>query len=109
MLFEVSEGSVMSLQCSVGHVYSPESLSSEQGRELERALWTATRALDDRAVLLERMAARARAGGHERTAEDSERKARDARAHATVIRRSMQRFDDTGKRVEEPAAGSDAR
>ncbi len=102
VLFQVSESGVDRLQCSVGHAYSPESLSAEQGRELERALWTATRALDDRAVLLERMASRARVSGQQRSAAGFARQALDAREHATVIRRSMQRFSDTSTTPEEP-------
>ena len=94
-LFEISEGGVLRLQCAVGHVYSPESFAEEQGHELERALWTATRTLDDRAVLFDRMAVRARANGHATSADGFERQAHAAREHATVIRRSIQRFDDT--------------
>ncbi len=93
-IYEVSEIGVTWLSCSVGHAYSPESFAAEHGRELERALWTATRTLDDRVVLLERMAARARGSGERRTVERFEREARAARDHAAVIRGSMQQFDD---------------
>lgn len=95
VLFEVAESGVVRLQCSVGHAYSPESFLHEHTRALEQALWTATRTLDDRAVLLERMAGRARTSGQPRSAAGFERQAREARRHATVIRDSMQRFDDT--------------
>jgi len=52
------------------------------------------RTLDDRVVLLERLAARARSSGQRRTAERYEREAHAARDHAAVIRGSMQQFDD---------------
>ncbi len=88
------ENGVTRLTCSVGHAYSPESFAAEHGRELERALWTATRTLDDRVVLLERLAERARSSGQLRTAERFERQARATRDHAAVIRQSMQQIDD---------------
>jgi len=93
-IYEASENGVTRLRCSVGHVYSPESFAAGHGRELERALSTATRTLDDRVVLLDRMAARARINGQRRTAERFERVAHAARDHAAVIRGSMQQFDD---------------
>jgi two-component system chemotaxis response regulator CheB len=93
-IYEVCENGITRLRCSVGHVYSPESFAAEHGRELERALWTATRTLDDRVVLLERLAARARSSDQRRTAERYEREAHAARDHAAVIRGSMQQFDD---------------
>lgn len=93
-IYEVLENGATRLSCSVGHAYSPENFAAEHGRELERALWTATRTLDDRVVLLDRMAARARINGQRRTAERFEREAHAARDHAAVIRGSMQQFDD---------------
>jgi len=94
-IYEVAEGAMTRLQCSVGHVYSPESFTAEHGRELERALATASRTLDDRAVLLERMAVRAKGNGQARSVAGFERQAHAAREHALVIRQSMQRFDDS--------------
>jgi two-component system chemotaxis response regulator CheB len=95
VFFEVTEGGVHRLLCSVGHVWSPESFAAAQGRELERALSTAMRALEDRAVLMGRMAARARASGHLNAAAAYDRQTAEAREHAGVVRRSMQRYDDT--------------
>jgi hypothetical protein len=94
-IYEVAEGGLARLRCSVGHAYSPESFTAEHGRELERALSTASRTLDDRAVLLERMAVRAKGNGQPRSAAGFEREAHAAREHALVIRQSMQRFDDS--------------
>ncbi len=108
-IYEAVENGVTRLQCSGGHVYSAESFTAGHGRELERALSTATRALDDRAVLLERMALRAKGNGQPRSAAGFERQAHAAREHAVVIRESMQRFDDTVMIGAGPEAGSAAR
>ena len=58
-LWEREEGPLVRFACRVGHVYSPESLVSEQGKALEAALWTALRGLEERADLYRRMARRA--------------------------------------------------
>lgn len=104
-LVETSEGGAGRLECPAGHAFSTESSMAEHGLELERALWTATRALDDRAGLLERLAARARSNRQPRSAAGFERQARDTRADATVIRR-MQHSTET---LPEPLTGSGAR
>jgi two-component system, chemotaxis family, protein-glutamate methylesterase/glutaminase len=60
-LWERSEGPLVRFACRVGHVFSPESLIEQHGKELERALWSAQRNLEERADLYRRMARRARA------------------------------------------------
>lgn len=92
VLWEADEAGVVQLRCSVGHKYSPESLVAEHGRELERALWTAMRALDDRSTLMQRMADRAKASGHEVSATRYAEQARESRAHAAVLHESMNRY-----------------
>src|SRR6476620_2092869 len=62
VLFERREGLLERFECSVGHVFSIESLSSAQADALENALWAAVRSLEDRAALLRRLAV----GGRDR-------------------------------------------
>jgi two-component system, chemotaxis family, protein-glutamate methylesterase/glutaminase len=102
VLWEALENGVVQLRCSVGHVYSPESLTAEHGRELERALWVALRSLEDRSQLMQRLAERAAAARHERSAQKFARHADDAAEHAALIRRLMDRF------AEAPDVGSGA-
>jgi two-component system, chemotaxis family, protein-glutamate methylesterase/glutaminase len=58
-LWERSEGPLVRFACRVGHVFSPESLIEQHGNELERALWSGQRSLEERADLYRRMARRA--------------------------------------------------
>jgi two-component system chemotaxis response regulator CheB len=90
VLFERHVGALERFECSVGHAFSIESLSSAQAGELEGALWSAVRALDDRASLLQRMASRARSSGRGRSAAAFERQAHDAQERARTIREAIQ-------------------
>jgi len=73
-------------RCRIGHAYSERSLIETHGRALEVALWTALRALEERAGLMRRMARRARDGGHPRTAESFVGQAVELDEHAATIR-----------------------
>lgn len=46
-----------SFRCHVGHVFSLDDLSAEQSESVERALWAASRALEESAALAYRMSA----------------------------------------------------
>ena len=83
-LLERDEGPLVRFACRVGHVFSPDSLMAEHGKELERALWSALRSLEERADLYRRMARRAgnRPAVHRRFVGRSEA----AEEHADALR-----------------------
>jgi two-component system chemotaxis response regulator CheB len=80
------EAALERFECSVGHVFSIESLSSAQAEALENALWAAVRSLEDRASLLRRLADRAQSDGHAASAPRFERQAADPLDRAATIR-----------------------
>jgi|tagenome__1003787_1003787.scaffolds.fasta_scaffold20814138_2 two-component system chemotaxis response regulator CheB len=90
VLFERREGNLERFECSVGHVFSIESLSSAQGEALEGALWAAVRSLEDRAALLLRLAGRQREIARMRIAENFERQAEEALDRARTIRDAIE-------------------
>jgi two-component system, chemotaxis family, protein-glutamate methylesterase/glutaminase len=90
VLFAQDEAGLGRFRCSVGHVFSIESLSTAQADRLEGALWTAVRALEDRAELLRHMADHCREGGRHRSAESFGGHADDAEARASVIRQAIE-------------------
>lgn len=59
VLWELEDGNLIRFRCHVGHAYSIESLLAEQATGVEQALWTAVRALEEKAALARRMAAQA--------------------------------------------------
>lgn len=63
-LWEADEGRLLRFRCRVGHVYSPESMIDAQTDEVDRALWTALRTLEERAALAHRLAERGRERQH---------------------------------------------
>jgi two-component system chemotaxis response regulator CheB len=90
VLFAQDEAGLGRFRCSVGHVFSIESLATAQASHLEGALWTAVRALEDRAELLRHMAERSREGGRPRSATSFGGHADDAEARAAVIRQAIE-------------------
>jgi two-component system, chemotaxis family, protein-glutamate methylesterase/glutaminase len=94
VLFERHEGNLERFECSVGHVFAIESLSSAQAEALEGALWAAVRSLEDHAALLIRLAGRAQAGDQARSAATFERQADEALERARTIRATVERSSD---------------
>lgn len=84
-LWEQIDGPNLRFACHVGHAYSVASLVEEQGRSLETTLWSAVRALEERADMHRRLARRA--AGSRR--ELYETRAADAEAHALELRKLL--------------------
>jgi two-component system, chemotaxis family, protein-glutamate methylesterase/glutaminase len=81
-LWEQSEGHNTRFACHVGHAYSIASLAEEQGRSLETTLWSAVRALEERADMHRRLARR----NPVTRAPFYEERAREAELHARTLR-----------------------
>lgn len=62
-LWEVEDGGILRFRCRVGHVYSPDSMLAAQTDDVDRALWTALRTLEERAALAHKLAERGRERG----------------------------------------------
>jgi two-component system, chemotaxis family, protein-glutamate methylesterase/glutaminase len=85
-LWYVDDGASQRFRCRIGHAYSEQSLLQEQGRSLEIALWTALRALQERAGLMRRMARRARDADNPKSADRFDEQAGELDERAAVIR-----------------------
>jgi two-component system chemotaxis response regulator CheB len=89
VLWEIQDGEMARFRCRVGHAWSPTSLLSEQSRTLEKALWMAFRALEERAALADRMAGRSRAKGWTGAASRFEGQVKEAKDRAALIRQVL--------------------
>lgn len=84
-LWEHVNGNEVRFACHVGHAYSQASLQEEQGRALETTLWSAVRALEERADMHRRLARRSSG----RRGEQYEDRAREAERHAHTLREML--------------------
>jgi two-component system chemotaxis response regulator CheB len=89
VLWEIDDEELPRFRCRVGHAYSAEGTVEAQGEAIETALWTALRALQERAQLSERLAARVGSAGAKQSQARFEDFAREAREQAEVIRRLL--------------------
>lgn len=85
-LFDLTEGSLIRYRCRVGHAWSLDSLGAEQARMVEVALYTALRALEDKASLHRRVAEVAHTSGAEQVARRAHRAALEALYSARTLR-----------------------
>jgi two-component system chemotaxis response regulator CheB len=111
-LWELDEEGLLRYRCRVGHAYTQESMLFSQDASVERALWAAARALEERASLMRRLADRARMRNHERLTMQYESRANAALENANTIRSMRILPTSEGSRVEtnpdpEPADVSD--
>lgn len=81
-LFLVRENDYVRLRCRIGHLYSPESMFAAQSANVERLMWSATRALEEQSEYTRQMA------GH--VARTSAALARD---YQTISRNSHRRAE----------------
>lgn len=90
VLLEMKDHAPLRFRCHTGHAYTLESLLSEMDDMIEDSLWSAIRALEERAMLLRG------AGEHIRTTHPSEDdpylpSAEDAERRADLVRKALDR------------------
>lgn len=79
-------------RCRLGHTYSKDAMLAAKDESVERSMWVAIETLEERADLLETMAADSARRGHPRSAEDLSARAQETRQHVEVLRRLMNRI-----------------
>ena len=85
-LWEVRHGELRNYRCQVGHRYSDDGLLTAQSERLEAALWAATRALEEQAAMLLRLAARSARDGRQIMVRRYEEQATLLREQADTVR-----------------------
>lgn len=86
VLWELRDGELLRFRCRVGHAYSSDALSADQVETVEKALWTALRALEEQSALKRRLGERARINGNSEDAAQFEARARDLSEQAEQVR-----------------------
>jgi two-component system chemotaxis response regulator CheB len=100
VLWELDEGGVLRFRCRTGHAYSVGTLLAEQSEALEAALWTALRALEEKASLVQRMASRARDRNQPFSAKRFEEQGQDMQQRATLVRQMLLKGEGNGQVVD---------
>ena len=103
VLWEANDGDLLRFRCRVGHAYNPASLHARQGEALDEALWTAYRALKEKAALARRLAARALKKSLR--IEELEEQAREAETQAETVRSVISRGPPGGPSRAETKGG----
>jgi len=85
-LWEIRDGELYRYRCHVGHAFSADTLLQGQGEQIEAALFSAIRALEEKAALLRRLIARY---GSDLQAHDREMRAQELDRAAEAIRRLL--------------------
>jgi two-component system, chemotaxis family, protein-glutamate methylesterase/glutaminase len=95
VLWEIDDkGSELTrFRCRVGHAFSPETMITAQSEQLEEALWSAVKTLEETVRLSHRLATSERQRGHEWMAARFEEKEREAKTRVEAIRRVLGRID----------------
>ncbi|HEY0991620.1 MAG TPA: chemotaxis protein CheB [Kofleriaceae bacterium] len=88
-LWQLGDEQLRRYRCYLGHVITAAELLSASTSEVEAAMWSAVRALNDRATTLETLAEDSRRIGNGQSAEGFVIRAREARKQAEVARRFM--------------------
>lgn len=85
-LVEIREGSISRYRCHTGHAYSLRTLLAETEVAIERSLWNAVRAIEERSFLLRTMARQARERGDGALADELAASAERDEANAQGVR-----------------------
>jgi two-component system chemotaxis response regulator CheB len=88
-LWEIREGNLLRFRCRVGHAYGSESLLTAKNEELEGALWTALRTLEEKAALHRRLSEDAGSMQNSRVAKHFRQSAADMHQQAQTIRKLL--------------------
>jgi two-component system chemotaxis response regulator CheB len=85
-LWELREDKILRYRCHVGHSYTEDTFVSQKTAELESALWTALRSLQEHAAIMKRMQEQAERHGHCHTAKRMADNHIEAQRRADVVR-----------------------
>lgn len=96
-LWEIRDGRILRYRCHVGHAYSGEVLAVAQDAALDQALWSALRALRERAVMLRRLTSDAESNGRLRSVASFSEAAKQVEEEADTLQRFIVSMADRGR------------
>jgi two-component system chemotaxis response regulator CheB len=103
-LEEVRQNGIPVFGCHVGHQYSMAGIFDEQGGQVEKAMWTAIRSLEDRGILLRRLSRSSHDQGHARSAQLWRSRADEADRKVRMLREVLERHQVEEARLRDAGA-----
>lgn len=88
-LWQIGDKEALQFRCHVGHAYAPEALVRGMSTNLENALWSAVRALVERATIKRQLAKRHRDRGQDKMALALDEQAQQDDRHMKMIRENI--------------------
>ncbi len=92
VLSKVRVGHPLRFRCQVGHAFTADILANEQEGSIDEALRVALRIIEERAELVQRMAADGRQSGRVAMAEMYDERAQEYRGYAAILRDAVLRL-----------------
>lgn len=99
VMWEIQEGDLLRYRCHVGHAYTAELMSLALDENLQCALASGMRVLDERVALAGKLHKQAEDAGRTLLAESWRRKRVEYEQEADVLRNSIRRFDQLAARA----------
>ncbi len=103
-LWETQPGGTVSYRCRTGHAFTMNTLVARQAESVERTLWAAYRALEERAAIARRVSRRLAENGSNASADRFARQAGQAEAHAEALKALLDVVEQPVDPGEEAAA-----
>jgi two-component system, chemotaxis family, protein-glutamate methylesterase/glutaminase len=94
VLNTVPDERLLRFRCRTGHAWTAESLVAQQDADVEEALWTALRVLEERGEMSRKLAEQADAGQRQWSSEHFRRRAGEAQRSADLLRSVLRRESD---------------
>jgi two-component system chemotaxis response regulator CheB len=88
-LWQIKDERIVRFRCREGHSYTSKALASTLSEGVERSLWVAVQAMDERVRMLSYLASYERQKGRERAAESFVEQAKKASGHADRLRQLL--------------------
>lgn len=85
---------ILRFRCRTGHAWTAESLVAQQDADVEEALWTALRVLEERGEMSRKLAEQADEGRRQWSSEHFRRRAEEASRSADLLRAVLRRESD---------------
>jgi two-component system chemotaxis response regulator CheB len=94
VMWEIDEADLVRYRCHVGHAYTEDMMSIALDDNVRRALGSASRALEERVALANKLHTQAVQRGQRLAAEHWAERKREFEAEADIVRQAIERADE---------------